>query len=196
MKISEARASYNLYAKKLSDNKKSLIKKRDEAKKNAEKTGDSKYLDDAATLELSIKELEEKSEDNQKVIDSIFLQWNLQFEAQQQKNSSENAKKTSAEVAKIMEVARRISSGAIVPASDEKKLMEYNDKLYYAAKQAQMFHKMNDKKREKYKSLWEDDENKKAQDNPDPAEMADNTEISIEAPDMQELDIDNDNNNT
>ena len=85
MKISEARASYNLYAKKLSDNKKSLIKKRDEAKKNAEKTGDSKYLDDAATLELSIKELEEKSEDNQKVIDSIFLQWNLQFEAQQQK---------------------------------------------------------------------------------------------------------------
>ena len=144
MKISEARASYNLYAKKLSDNKKSLIKKRDEAKKNAEKTGDSKYLDDAATLELSIKELDEKSEDNQKVIDSIFLQWNLQFEAQQQKNSSENAKKTSAEVAKIMEVARRISSGAIVPASDEKKLMEYNDKLYYAAKQAQMFHKMND----------------------------------------------------
>ena len=92
-----------------------------------------------------------------------------------------------------MEVARRISSGAIVPASDEKKLMEYNDKLYYAAKQAQMFHKMNDKKREKYKSLWEDDENKKAQDNPDPAEVADNTEISIEAPDMQELDIDNDN---
>ena len=52
---------------------------------------------------------------------------------------------------------------------------------------------MNDKKREKYKSLWEDDENKKAQDNPDPAEVADNTEISIEAPDMQELDIDNDN---
>ena len=154
MKISEARASYNLYAKKLSDNKKSLIKKRDEAKKNAEKTGDSKYLDDAATLELSIKELDEKSEDNQKVIDSIFLQWNLQFEAQQQKNSSENAKKTSAEVAKIMEVARRISSGAIVPASDEKKLMEYNDKLYYAAKQAQMFHKMNDKKREKYKSFY------------------------------------------
>ena len=37
-------------------------------------------------------------------------------------------------MAKIMEVARRIMRGAIVPASDEKKLMEYSEEIYQTAK--------------------------------------------------------------
>lgn len=60
------------------------------------------------------------------------------------------------DMAKIMEIARRISAGDKVPAADEKKLMEFNFKLYMVAKSAAM---VNEKKNPKeYDSMFNDEE--------------------------------------
>ena len=58
----------------------------------------------------------------------------------------------SEDMIKIMEVARRIMKGAKVPASDEKKLMEYSMELYMAAKNMAVLNE--NKKKEEYDSLW------------------------------------------
>lgn len=61
-----------------------------------------------------------------------------------------------ADLAKIMEIARRIANGDKVPATDEKKLMEFNSDLYQAAKAAAL---VNDSKEHKeYKSLFDEEE--------------------------------------
>lgn len=60
------------------------------------------------------------------------------------------------DMAKIMEIARRISMGDKVPSKDEKKLMEFNPKLYQAAKAAAMLHA--GEKQRKHKSLFEEEE--------------------------------------
>ena len=82
-----------------------------------------------------------------------------------------------------MEIARRISEGAKVPYSDERKLMRYNLKLYMAAKNISM---MNQSDKE-YKSLWEEEEEKnKTNSN---SELTDNTEIGfdIDIPELTEI---------
>ena len=59
-------------------------------------------------------------------------------------------------MSKAMEVARRIMKGGIVPAKDEKKLMEFSMELYQAAKNIGSM--VQQREREKYKSLWKDEE--------------------------------------
>lgn len=56
------------------------------------------------------------------------------FNAEVSKQQGEAMEEYSEDMIKIMEVARRIMKGAKVPASDEKKLMEYSMELYMAAK--------------------------------------------------------------
>ena len=65
------------------------------------------------------------------------------------------------ELAKIMEIVRRIANGDKVPHKDEKKLLEYNSKLYMAAKAAASLR--HNKKPKKYKSLYEDEEKSQEQ---------------------------------
>lgn len=81
--------------------------------------------------------------------------------------------KAAEDMVKIMEVYRRIASGAKVPSKDEKKLMDYDFKLYMAAKQAALLAQRNE---EEYDSLWEDEENaaeqKTAEDAAGDAEIA------------------------
>ena len=76
-------------------------------------------------------------------------------------------------MAKIMEVARRIMRGAIVPASDEKKLMEYSEEIYQTAKSVGAM--VRRQKKEKYDSLWGDEEEKEYDD---PREVAENAEAA------------------
>lgn len=83
-------------------------------------------------------------------------------------------------MAKIMEAARRIGKGAKVPASDEKKLMDYSMEMYLAAKNLAMLNEQ--KKREKYKSLWED-EDETQREQYDPQGRADSAETSVGLPD-------------
>ena len=88
-------------------------------------------------------------------------------------------KKYYEDLGKIMEVARRLMKGDIVPSTDEKKLIDYNDKLYQMAKN--MGEMAKAEKRKKHKSLWEDEEEKQYDD---PEEVANNKEAQGEAPQL------------
>ena len=82
----------------------------------------------------------------------------LQMQAQvaAQKTQDEASEKYAKDQAKIMSVFRAMAKGDIVPASDEKKLMEYNPDLYQSAKMAQSMALQAE--RRKHKSQWDDNE--------------------------------------
>lgn len=87
------------------------------------------------------------------------------------------------EMGKAMIIFRRIAHGDKVPLRDERKLMEYDDKLYQMAKQAAMMAK-NDKPK-KYKSLYEDEDKNSvcteaAEENAKIDEVVEEVEISDE----------------
>ncbi len=72
------------------------------------------------------------------------------------REAADAAGKAAAEQSKILEIARRISRGDKVPPKDEKKLMEYDFKLYQMAKMSAMLNER--KKHKEHKSLFEDEE--------------------------------------
>ena len=78
---------------------------------------------------------------------------------------------------KCLEVARRISQGEKVPASDEKKLMDFNKDLYMAAKNMAFLRAAQEKKTKEHDSLWEEEQE---EEQVDPHEVATNTEINVE----------------
>ena len=86
------------------------------------------------------------------------------------------------DMAKIMTVFRRMAHGDIVPQTDEKKLMEFDDKMYASAKNLQTMAMMREKEREKHDSLWEDEEKTV---NPDPGEVADDSPYTGPLPDIE-----------
>ena len=134
MKIIEAQKIYLANRSVLVEQKKTLTSQRDKAKKMAELTGDSAYSDEAASLELTLKETEDKFLKNQDILDNLAEQHCNVANAEVNRQISDPETGLAAEYGKILEVARRIATGGKVPYKDEKKLMEYSDKLYQAAK--------------------------------------------------------------
>lgn len=57
---------------------------------------------------------------------------------------------------KMMEIARRIARGDRVPAIDEKKLLEFDEKIYQSAKMQALMAKNRDRK--EHESLFEDED--------------------------------------
>jgi hypothetical protein len=100
------------------------------------------------------------------------------FNAEASRQQGDAMQEAAENMAKCLEIARRISRGDKVPASDEQKLMEFNMEIYQMAKSMATMN-MN-KKHKEWDSLWDDDEEDK--ENPDPQEVADNTEMRIDAP--------------
>lgn len=183
MKIGEALQKYRGYRQTLVEQTSRLTAQREEAQKKAELTGAAEDVELAATLELSVRETQEKFDANQEVLDKLVEQQCLLANAESARQQGEAMEDYAVEMSKIMEVARRIASGAKVPYQDEKKLMEYDGDLYQAVKNAAALNKMMDKKQKEYDSLWEDEEKK--EENPDPMELADDTEVSgIVLPDI------------
>ena len=74
MKIIEAQKIYLANRSALVEQKKTLTSQRDKAKKMAELTGDSAYSDEAASLELTLKETEDKFLKNQDILDNLAEQ--------------------------------------------------------------------------------------------------------------------------
>lgn len=179
MKISEAMSAYRVNAQELLQEKSKLSRMYNDAKKKADSTGIKENYEEAASLELSIEGINKKIDKNQEVLSGLVGQWGLIANAESIRQQSEDADEESIEMAKIMEVARRISKGDHVPFSDEKKLMEYSSEVYQMAKAAGMMRKKSEYK--EYDSLW-DDENKAVEEQQDPMEIANNTEIDVEIP--------------
>ena len=189
MKIGEAKPIYYANRKELVDQMRSLSKQKEEADKKYKLTGESAFSEQAATLEISLDVTKQAFEENQKVIDSLMEQWANISNMESSKQQGEAMKEIAADMGKIMTVFRRLAHGDTVPQTDEKKLMEYDDKMYQMAKNMQMLAQQMEKERKKHKSLWEDEE-KEAPD--DPTEIADNTEYAGELPDIEIPDVSSD----
>lgn len=185
MKIGEARRIYNTQIRAYQEQKVALSKQKKEleSKMNSVPDGKTVYANEAAVLELTIKAVDEKQTEYQDYMDKLLAQWNAKanmVSAEQQGDAMEEYVEN---IGKIMEVARRLMKGAVVPAKDEQKLMEYSMEMYQAAKNMGMLAKQKEK--EEYDSLWEDDEEEKVYD--DPSEVADNTEAFANGPAVVEV---------
>lgn len=179
MNIEEARKTYSGIIKNYWTERNALAKQKEEVKKQHEETGDEALAQQAATLELSFKAVDEKYNEYKdfmsKIMELHCSITNMESSKQQGEAMAEYAE----DLAKIMEVARRIANGDIVPPQDEKKLIEYDPELYMSAKNMALMNKM--KKKEKYESLWDEEEPEAPED---PSEIADNTEVPYELPEV------------
>lgn len=181
MRLIEAQQAYRAQRQELIDQRRDLLKRQKalEQKMNVTVNGRELFAEEAATLELSINANKEKFDKNLEVLDRLAEQecavWNAEVCRQQNDVMSDAAM----DMAKIMEVARRISTGGRVPASDERKLMDYSMELYMSAKNLAMLKEM-EKKRKEYDSLWEDED--EAQAEYDPQGKAENSEVDIALP--------------
>lgn len=182
MKIGEARQLYGAQLRAYQDQKRELAEQKKvlEAKIKATPDGQSVFGEEAAALELSYNAVSEKYDEFRNYMDKLSELHSAYFNAEATKQQGEAMKKYAEDLAKILEVARRIANGDIVPAADEKKLMDYNMELYMSAKNMALINK--EKEAEEYDSLWQDEEEKT--ENPDPFEAADNAEanVGMEAP--------------
>lgn len=181
MKIPEAQKIYRANRHELIDQRKLLIKQRDELerKKLVTPNGSELFSEEAATLELSINEVNKKFDQNQEILDKLGEQYAAVWNSEVAKQQADAMQKAGIDMSKIMEVARRIADGAKVPAKDEEKLMEFSMELYMAAKNMAA---MNADKDEEYDSLWEDEEEDGQEY--DPKGKADNAEVSMDLPEI------------
>lgn len=184
MKIVEARQLYSTQIKAYHDQHTALYKQKKEleTKMKNEENGNLIYANEAATLELSIKAIEEQKNQYQEYMDKLMQQWSAISNMESAKQQGEAMEESMEDLGKIMEVARRIMNGGIVPPTDEKKLMDYSMELYQAAKNIGALTK---KEKEEYESLWEEEEDKQAPD--DPTEIADGTEVFADGPAIVEV---------
>lgn len=182
MKLGEVIPKYREYRQVLVNQTRSLAKQRDEAKKKFELTGDKKFEEEAATLQLSVEASDEEFKKNQEVLDGLIEQYTAAWNAEVARQQSDPETGYAATMGKIMTTAMRMSRGDNVPYSDEKKLQEANDKLYAAAKQAQaMMKQMKNHKAKDYDSLWDEEGGEY-----DPEAAAENAEATGELPDIPE----------
>lgn len=181
MKIKDAQQTYRTQIQAYRTQKAAIAKKQEALKKKMESAvgGSELFGDEAAVLQLTYDALDKKQNEYSDYLEKLNEQKYAIEEMENSKQQGEAVKEAGADMAKIMEVARRIMKGARVPASDERKLMEFDDKLYQMAKNIGAMVKL--RKRKKYDSLW-DDEKKKEQT--DPSEIADNTEAAGIGPEI------------
>ncbi len=181
MRLIEAQQAYRIQRQELIDQRRELLNRQKtmERKMNITEGGRELFAEEAATLELSINANKEKFEQNLKVLDSLAEQEALVWNAEVCRQQSDAMSDYAVDMAKIMEVARRISSGGRVPATDEQKLMEYSMELYMSAKNMAMLKELEEK-RKQYDSLWDEEEEEQAEY--DPQGKAENAEVDIALP--------------
>lgn len=181
MKIEQARATYNIQLRQYQEKKLELAKQKEslDVKINSTPNGKEVYANEAATLELTINAVNEKSDEYHKYMEKIMEQHAMISNMESAKQQGEAMGDAMEDMGKIMEIARRLMKGDIVPASDERKLMEFDDELYQAAKNiGRMRERME---RKEHESLWEDEE---PTERTDPRETADNTEAFAPGPEI------------
>ena len=182
MKIEEARRTYNLQIKSYHEKQLALAKQKKELehKINTTPDGSNLFAKEAATLELTSQAVNTKLDEYKGYMEKLLEQWSATANMVSAEQQGEAMKEYAEDMGKIMEVARRIMKGGIVPAADEKKLMEFSMEMYQAAKNIGAMAK----EKEEYDTLWQEEEEKVSED---PMEVADNAEAFAEGPDIVDV---------
>lgn len=184
MKIGEAQEIYREQVKAYRAQKSAVSKQLQTIRSRMEVSpeGQERYETEAATLELTLNALDEKQQEYQDYLEELSVQYSAYWNATVAEQQADAGAEYAAEMAKIMEVARRIMRGAIVPAADERKLMEFSEEMYQTAKSVGAM--VQRRKKEKYDSLWEDEEKKEYDD---PREVAENAEAASAGPEVVDV---------
>lgn len=197
MKIGEAQKAYRQQLGLLRGQKSDFVKQREEnrkkmeeARKKSEEQGVTFELSDAylqreKELQEKIDELSGQIKNNEKTLDELIEQEVGIFNSIVAEQQGDAMKEYGEEMAKCLEIARRISRGDRVPAQDEKKLMDFNMEIYQMAKEMAAMNM--DKKHKEWDSLWGDEEEKEYED---PFEASQNAETSVEMPEGMETTAD------
>ncbi len=181
MKIGDAWSKYHVQSQLYSNRKKELIKKRDTLIQSG--MGDT---EEARGVILELSGVTEQYEQARNAMGQIMDYAANLANMENTKQQAEAAKEYGDELAKILEVARRISKGGKVPPYDEKKLMEFSSEMYQAAKNAAMLHEMEE---EEYDSLWEEEEEPDDGKKRDLKKEISEKELSIELPESGDVTI-------
>lgn len=184
MKIGEAQQIYREQVRAYQDQKSMLSKQLKNVRSRMETYPErqEQYGQEAAVLELTIGALDKKQNEYQEYLDKLADQYCAHWNATVADQQADAMEEYAIDMGKIMEVARRLMKGGIVPASDERKLMDYSMELYQAAKNIGAM--MQREKKEEYKSLWGDEEEKEYDD---PQEVAENAEAAGEGPEVVDV---------
>lgn len=184
MKIGEAQQIYRQQVKEYQTQKASISKQLKNVQNRMKVSTDKQeqYESEAATLELTLNALDEKQQEYYDYLDQLADQYCAYWNATVAEQQADAAEEYAIDMGKIMEVARRIMKGAIVPASDEKKLMDFSFEMYQTAKNIGAM--AQQQKKEKYDSLWGEEEEKEYDD---PQEVAENAEAASGAPEIVDV---------
>lgn len=186
MKIGETRQIYSAQIKEYQTQKAALSKQKQELEQKMRVTpnGQEVFANEAAVLELTYQKVDEKQTEYQEYMDKLLEQWAAEANMVSAEQQGEAMEEYVEDLGKIMEVARRLMKGNVVPGYDERKLMEYSMELYQAAKNIGAM--IRNEEREEYDSLWED-EDEEGTEQEDPMEAADNTEAFAEGPEIVDV---------
>ena len=116
------------------------------------------YLQRFTELQERIDTLTDPIKKNEKSLDDVIEMEVGLANSEVAKQQGDAMEEAAEDMAKCLEIARRISRGDKVPAQDEKKLMDFNMEIYQIAKNMAVMN-MN-KKHKEWESLWDDEEEK------------------------------------
>lgn len=187
MKIGEAQQIYRQQVNSYRQQRTVLAKQLEDVRSRMQHMpGDEetkkKYDSEAATLQLTLDAMDEKEAEYQEYLDKLAEKYCAYWNAEVAEQQKDAGKEYAEEMGKIMEVARRIMKGSIVPASDEKKLMEFSMDMYQVAKNIGAMARQE--KKEKYDSLWREEEKKEYDD---PKEAAENADAGAAGPEIVDV---------
>lgn len=173
MKIRDAKQAYAAHRHEIWEKREAV----DKALKEREQHPLTSSAFDRVELSRELSLLDAQYDAVDKALMGITAMETKIFGDECSRRQAETQAKMAEEQGKIMEVYRRVASGAKVPAKDLQKLMDYDIKLYMAARQAALLARQNEKE---YDSLWEDEEKPREQKTCE--EAAAETEISVPHP--------------
>ena len=164
MKIGEAQQIYRGQVASYREQKSVLSKQLKDIRSRMEYAPERRkeYESKAAALELTLNALDEKQTEYQDYLNELAEKYCAYWNAAATDQQKDVAKERADDMAKIFEVARRLMKGGIVPGADERRLMEFSMEMYQTAKNIGAM--IQRQKREKYDSLWGDEEEKEYAD--------------------------------
>ncbi len=156
MKIAEARSLYGAQISAYREQQNYLTQRKKELERTKPQTGEDAviYEKELGNIALQYEALEEKKTQYQEYMEKLTEFETAYVNLLNTKEQGDAVSEAYEDIGKILEVARRIMRGDIVPATDERKLMEFSDELYQAAKNIGEL--MRQKEREEHESLWEE----------------------------------------